>query len=31
MDFDGLLGQDFLRQFGSVRIDYRAHVIELQE
>ena len=31
MDFDGLLGQDFLRQFRSVRIDYRAHVIELQE
>jgi hypothetical protein len=29
--FDGLLGQDFLRQFRSVRIDYRAHVIELQE
>jgi hypothetical protein len=31
MDFDGLLGQDFLRQFRSVRIDYRAHVIDLQE
>jgi hypothetical protein len=31
MDFDGLLGQDFLRQFRSVRIDYRARVIELQE
>ena len=31
MDFDALLGQDFLRQFRSVRIDYRAHVIELQE
>jgi hypothetical protein len=31
MDFDGLLGQDFLRQFRSVRIDYRAHIIELQE
>jgi hypothetical protein len=31
MDFDGLLGQDMLRQFRSVRIDYRAHVIELQE
>jgi predicted aspartyl protease len=31
MDFDGLLGQDFLRQFRSVRIDYRAHMIELQE
>ena len=31
MDFDGLLGQDILRQFRSVRIDYRSHVIELQE
>jgi hypothetical protein len=31
MEFDGLLGQDFLRQFRSVRIDYRAHIIELQE
>jgi gag-polyprotein putative aspartyl protease len=31
MDFDGLLGQDFLRQFRSVRIDYHNHVIELQE
>jgi predicted aspartyl protease len=31
MDFDGLLGQDFLRQFRSIRIDYRAHIIELQE
>lgn len=31
MDFDALLGQDFLRQFRSVRIDYHAHVIELQE
>ena len=31
MDFDGLLGQDILRQFRSVRIDYRAHMIELQE
>jgi Aspartyl protease len=31
MDFDGLLGQDFLRQFRSVRIDYYAHVIELQQ
>ena len=31
MDFDGLLGQDFLRQFRSVRIDYRTHVIELQQ
>lgn len=31
MDFDGLLGEDILRQFRSVRIDYRAHVLELQE
>ena len=31
MDFDALLGQDFLRQFRAVRIDYRAHTIELQE
>lgn len=31
MDFDALLGQDFLRQFRSVRIDYRAHTIELQQ
>jgi Aspartyl protease len=29
--FDGLLGQDVLRQFRSVRIDYRARVIELEE
>ena len=28
--FDGLLGQDVLREFHSVRIDYRAHVIELE-
>jgi gag-polyprotein putative aspartyl protease len=31
MEFDALLGQDFLRQFRSVRIDYHAHVIELQQ
>jgi Aspartyl protease len=31
IDFDALLGQDFLRQFRSVRIDYRTHAIELQE
>jgi len=31
MDFDALLGQDFLRQFRSVRIDYRTHIIELEE
>lgn len=29
--FDGLIGQDLLRQFRSVRIDYRAHVIELEQ
>jgi hypothetical protein len=29
--FDGLLGQDLLREFRSVRIDYKAHVIELEE
>jgi hypothetical protein len=28
--FDGLLGQDVLREFHSVRIDYRAHTIELE-
>jgi hypothetical protein len=28
--FDGLLGQDVLNQFRSVRIDYKAHVIELE-
>jgi hypothetical protein len=28
--FDGLLGQDILREFRSVRIDYSAHVIELE-
>jgi predicted aspartyl protease len=31
IDFDALLGQEFLRQFRSVRIDYHAHIIELQE
>jgi hypothetical protein len=31
ISFDGLLGQDILRQFRSVRIDYHAHVIELEE
>lgn len=29
--FDGLLGQDILRQFRSVRINYRARVIELEK
>jgi len=28
--FDGLLGQDILRDFRSVRIDYNAHVMELE-
>jgi hypothetical protein len=28
--FDGLLGQDILREFRSVRIDYKTHVIELK-
>ena len=30
MDFDGLLGEDILREFHSVRIDYRTHTIELE-
>ena len=29
--FDGLLGQDILREFRSVRINYRTHVIELEK
>jgi hypothetical protein len=29
--FDGLLGQDILRQFRSVRIDYKKHMIELEK
>jgi hypothetical protein len=29
--FDGLLGEDILREFHSVRIDYRNHVIELED
>jgi gag-polyprotein putative aspartyl protease len=28
--FDGLLGQDILNQFHSVRIDYKNHVMELE-
>lgn len=28
---DGLLGEDILRQFRYVRIDYHTHVIELEE
>ncbi|HKW62682.1 MAG TPA: retropepsin-like aspartic protease [Candidatus Acidoferrum sp.] len=30
-DFDGLLGQDILRQFRSIRINYRDRVIELEK
>lgn len=30
IQFDGLLGQDILNQFRSVRIDYKRHVIELE-
>jgi hypothetical protein len=30
IQFDGLLGQDILKQFHSVRIDYKNHVIELE-
>jgi Aspartyl protease len=29
--FDGLLGEDILREFHSVRIDYRAHIIEFED
>lgn len=28
--FDGLLGQDILNQFSSVRIDFRRRVMELE-
>jgi Aspartyl protease len=28
---DGLLGEDILRQFRYVRIDYHAHIVELEE
>ena len=31
LHFDGLLGQDILRQFRSVRIDYHTKTIELEE
>jgi|HubBroStandDraft_4_1064222.scaffolds.fasta_scaffold82692_2 hypothetical protein len=31
IQFDGLLGQDILSEFHAVRIDYHAHVIELEE
>jgi hypothetical protein len=29
--FDGLLGQDILSEFHTVRIDYQAHIVELEE
>jgi predicted aspartyl protease len=28
---DGLIGEDILREFRSIRIDYHTHVIELEE
>ncbi len=28
---DGLIGEDLLREFRSVRIDYHAHILELEE
>ena len=28
---DGLLGQDLLREFHSVRIRYKAYIIELEQ
>lgn len=31
MNFDGLLGEDILREFHSVRIDYRTHILELEQ
>lgn len=31
IQFDGLLGQDVLSEFHSVRIDYHAHIIEFEE
>jgi hypothetical protein len=31
IQFDGLIGQDVLREFRSVRIDYHAHMIELED
>jgi gag-polyprotein putative aspartyl protease len=30
-DFDGLLGEDVLREFRSVHIDYRNHQIDLEQ
>ena len=31
VQFDGLLGQDILRQFPSIRINYRSPVVELEK
>jgi predicted aspartyl protease len=31
VQFDGLIGEDILREFHSVRIDYHAHMIELED
>lgn len=31
VNFDGLLGEDLLREFRSVRINYKSHVIELEQ
>jgi hypothetical protein len=31
VNFDGLLGEDLLREFHSVRINYKTHVIELEQ
>lgn len=31
ISFDGLLGEDILNQFRSVRIDYKKHVLELEQ
>ena len=28
---DGFLGQDVLREFSSVRTDYKNHVLELEQ
>jgi hypothetical protein len=30
IQFDGLLGQDILREFHTVHIDYHAHTIDLE-
>lgn len=31
VEFDGLLGEDLLREFHAVRINYKTHVIELEQ